>query len=117
MIVALVLVGGGTGATLRWLITAWLGTNERGFPIGTTSVNVVGSFVLGVLVGANVAAGSFADEPLAVGVLGGFTTFSTWMVEVDRAPTSKEKAIVTGVPLLAGMVAAFAGLVAGSALA
>ena len=116
MIIALVFVGGGIGATFRWLMTAWLGTSSSGFPIGTTVVNVVDSFLLGVLVGANVAAGSIADDPLAVGVLGGFTTFSTWMVEADRASTAKDKALVVGVPLLAGMTAAFAGLVVGSSL-
>ena len=52
------------------------------FPFGTLAVNLTGSFALGVLVG--VSAGDAALFVLGTGLLGGYTTFSTWIVEAQR---------------------------------
>ncbi len=52
------------------------------FPIGTFVVNLTGSFALGVLVGASVA--ERVAFLLGTGFMGGYTTFSTWMVESVR---------------------------------
>ena len=52
------------------------------FPLGTLVVNLTGGFLLGGLTGLSVT-----GEPLLVfgtGLLGGYTTFSTWMVEAQR---------------------------------
>lgn len=116
MIAAIVVLGGGLGAVLRFVATVSIGTSRTGFPLGTTFVNVIGSFVLGVIVGFDPSDGSGIAEPLSVGFLGGFTTFSTWMVELDRGRTGTERIWITAVPLLVGLAAATLGLVAGSAL-
>jgi CrcB protein len=113
MIVALVVLGGGFGAVSRWLATVWLGTNSKGFPVGTTAVNVSGSFVLGVLVGLDISVASNLRDPLTIGLLGGFTTFSTWMVEIDRAQPTRNRILVGIAPMIAGLAAAAVGLFIG----
>ncbi|MDH5299990.1 MAG: fluoride efflux transporter CrcB [Gammaproteobacteria bacterium] len=78
-------LGGALGSVARYLasqgIHAWLG---KGFPYGTLTVNVLGSFVFGVLYvllleRINVAAEWRAF--LMIGFLGAFTTFSTFSME------------------------------------
>jgi protein CrcB len=86
MIVLLVAVGGGVGAALRWVVTGSFGHSADGFPVGTTLVNVVGSFALGLIVGFDAGVDSFVEtDALTIGVLGGFTTFSTWMVDIHAS--------------------------------
>lgn len=84
MIVAVAL-GGATGAVLRYLVsTAVTRTLGSGFPYGTLSVNVAGSLALGVLVVALTSRLDVSAELrgfLTVGLLGGFTTFSTFALE------------------------------------
>ena len=77
--------GGAIGALLRyWASTgvhAWLG---RGFPYGTLFVNVLGSLLMGFLfvwLIDRMAAGPALRAFLLIGVLGAFTTFSTFSVE------------------------------------
>lgn len=77
--------GGAAGALSRWLMTTgvqrWLG---RDFPWGTLSVNVLGSFVMGLLVLLFIERfdpGPALRPGLLVGFLGAFTTFSTFAVE------------------------------------
>ena len=78
---------GGLGAMLRYLldnlITRRWGTN---LPWGTMTINVVGSFGAGLVVGAFLHGnlGAHDDSLLAVGFLGGFTTASTFAVEIAR---------------------------------
>lgn len=90
-------VGGGLGAGLRYVVGAaslrWFGP---GFPWGTLTVNVLGSLAMGVLIGWLVTrVGTSAHAPggmglsvtdlrvfLATGVLGGFTTFSAFALDV-----------------------------------
>lgn len=84
--VAAVAVGGGLGATLRYLVTTFVArwVSGPGFPWGTLTVNVLGSLLLGLLVGV---AAKKCPLPMVwqtflfVGVLGGFTTFSTFSLE------------------------------------
>lgn len=84
--VLLVFLGGGVGAVGRLLVgrqaLRWLGP---GWPYGTFAVNVIGGLAMGVLAGW-LAHRSGADQTrwgllLAVGVLGGFTTFSAFSLE------------------------------------
>jgi fluoride exporter len=77
-----VFVGGGTGAIARFWIGRWLATSS-GFPWATFSINVAGSFLLGVL------AILLKDRPgwlvlLGAGFCGGFTTFSTFSLDTLR---------------------------------
>ncbi len=77
--------GGAVGALMRyWVSTAVYGWLGRGFPWGTLAVNVIGSFVMGLL---TVLLIERLDSPpetrafLLIGLLGAFTTFSTFSVE------------------------------------
>ncbi|GAB2694166.1 CrcB family protein [Microbacterium marinum] len=81
----ILVVAGGLGAGLRYLVDRAI-TARRGsrrFPLGILIVNVIGSFALGVIAGL----GDLVADPwvaiVGVGLLGGFTTFST--VSVDSA--------------------------------
>jgi fluoride exporter len=78
-------IGGAAGSVLRyWMSTgvhAWLG---RGFPYGTLAVNVLGCLVMGalfVLLTERSAANSVLRAGLLIGLLGGFTTFSSFSIE------------------------------------
>jgi len=72
----LVAVGAAIGATLRFHVAHRL---DDGFPRGTLLVNVAGSFVLGLLVGAGASADGFAL--LGTGFCGGLTTYSAFAVQ------------------------------------
>ena len=84
---ALVFLGGGLGSCLRFLVGYWTVHHYAGatrFPLGTFAVNVAGCFLVGLL--AAVYAGRlFTDDLtrafLAIGFLGGFTTFSSFGFE------------------------------------
>ncbi|MEQ3640830.1 MAG: fluoride efflux transporter CrcB [Alteromonas sp.] len=77
--------GGATGACLRYFVTttvdSWFGKN---MPFGTLTVNVIGSFALALLYGL-IERHDLSDSPyralLGVGLLGAFTTFSTFSIE------------------------------------
>jgi CrcB protein len=74
---------GGAGAIARFVLDgAVSGLVRRPFPFGTLVVNLVGAFFLGVLVGASV--GSNAYRVVGTGLIGAFTTFSTWTFESQR---------------------------------
>ena len=81
----LVMIGGAAGAGLRWefgrLALARLGP---GFPWGTLGVNLIGGLLMGILAGAMMGQGP--ERPLwlllAVGLLGGFTTFSAFSLDL-----------------------------------
>ncbi|ATI42914.1 protein CrcB [Pacificitalea manganoxidans] len=84
MITALqVALGGAIGATLRYLAgVAVLRVTGPGFPLGVLGVNIVGSFLMGALVVYLGQRGLTHLNPLlATGLLGGFTTFSSFSLE------------------------------------
>ena len=84
MNVLLVAAGGGIGAVLRYLIGIFLAVRlGPDFPWGTFFVNVTGSFLIGIVL-VLVEDGTLSPEArlfLAVGILGGYTTFSTYSYE------------------------------------
>jgi fluoride exporter len=74
---------GGLGAVARLhLDGAAAARAGREFPYGTLLVNLLGSFVLGILVGATVSPDAY--RLLGTGLIGAFTTFSTWALEGHR---------------------------------
>lgn len=85
MNIVLVFIGGGLGAVARYLVSGWL-YNVRGshFPYGTLIENIVGCFLIGLLMAGFEE--RFLVSPslrifLTIGILGGFTTFSTFSYE------------------------------------
>jgi fluoride exporter len=78
-----VAVFGALGAVARFRVDAVVSARlPSDFPIGTFAVNLSGALALGLLVGAAVP--HRALLVLGTGFLGGYTTFSTWMVESER---------------------------------
>lgn len=76
-------LGGFAGAMSRYAIIQFISTRfSTAFPYGTLTVNVIGSFLLGLLLGTNMDEESkYAYAALGIGYLGSFTTFSTYAVE------------------------------------
>lgn len=106
---AIVAAGGAAGAVLRYhlgrMIAGVAGPNAV-FPWPTFTINVVGSLLMGVLAGALARAAGVSGEGaeawrllMAVGVLGGFTTFSAFSLETAAL-------IQRGLPAMAAIYAA-----------
>ncbi len=79
----LVGIGGFIGSVMRYLASGYVqqATKSVGFPYGTLAVNLVGCFVIGFLAQLAEGRGVFTSEARAfvfVGILGGFTTFSSF---------------------------------------
>ncbi|MGB7860799.1 MAG: CrcB family protein [Acidimicrobiia bacterium] len=115
----LVAAGGAVGSLARYALAGVI--NLRGHPWGTIVVNLLGSFILGVLLGMW---GFKADAPtrvaVAVGILGGFTTFSTFALDTlylwdVGQPTMAIVNVLVSVGV--GIAAAFGGLVIGRSFA
>jgi CrcB protein len=101
--------GGGAGALLRYELTRAIGARHGGFPVATLVINLVGSLLLGALVVAVTevwTAHPLVRPALGTGVLGGFTTFSTFAVEVRASSAGVASGYL--VATLAGGVAAAA---------
>ena len=85
--VLLVALGGGLGAASRFGVSLAIPARADAWPVATFSINVAGSFLIGLLAGWLAVRGD-AGEPwrlfLGVGVLGGFTTFSAYSLETMR---------------------------------
>jgi fluoride exporter len=86
-VVAVVALGGALGATARYALTLWWPTQPGGFPWATLWTNVTGCAVIGVfmVIITDVWAAHRLVRPFfGTGVLGGFTTFSTYAVDIQR---------------------------------
>lgn len=93
-----VALGGAIGAVLRHLTNlAALRAFGPGAPWGTLAVNVAGSFLMGVVFAALTARGDMRAAPfLMTGVLGGFTTFSAFSLDVWRLMDRGETLLAAG---------------------
>lgn len=109
---------GGFGAIARLLLDGTVTMRVgRQFPYGTLLVNVTGAFILGLLVG--VALDRDAYRIAGTGLIGAFTTFSTWALESHRLGEDGELALGTvnfTLSLILGVTAAWAGRKLGMAL-
>jgi CrcB protein len=113
---AAIAAGGALGTLARYGIERAVATDALGFPWATLWVNVIGSFVLGVvvtLVTERWPGDRWLRPLVAVGFCGGFTTFSTFAVEIDqriRHGHTTTALIYLAASLLAGSGAALAGI-------
>lgn len=73
---------GGAGAIARFLLDGAVASRLSSFPFGTLAVNLTGALALGVLHGAGV--GGDALRLAGTGLIGAYTTFSTWELESHR---------------------------------
>ena len=108
----LVFVGGGAGAVARFALGRWLAA-PGGFPWHTFGINVLGSFVLGLLVVLCKDRHGWLAL-LGAGVCGGFTTFSAFSVETLRMIEAEDFGAAGGYVFgsaAAGLVGAWLGTV------
>lgn len=102
---------GGVGAIARFALDGQVsGRVQSELPYGTFAVNILGAFVLGVLVGASL--GKDAYSLAGTGLIGAFTTFSTWTFESHRLGEDNRLPLGLAnflVSLVVGVVAAWAG--------
>lgn len=78
----LVALGGGAGSALRFLFSIWF--RHQSFPLATLLVNIIGSFMIGLVIAVSLRSSSFDSNwrlLLATGLCGGFTTFSAFSAE------------------------------------
>ncbi|MGY1736920.1 fluoride efflux transporter CrcB [Geodermatophilus sp. SYSU D00684] len=110
-------VGGALGALARWGVAEALPSPGAGWPWATLLVNLTGCLLMGVLLGLLTT----GPEPawvrpfLAVGVLGGYTTYSAFAVEVVELTDAGRVLLAAGYVLasvLGGVLATAAGLLA-----
>ncbi|MBP0482316.1 fluoride efflux transporter CrcB [Sagittula salina] len=110
-----VALGGAIGASGRYLTgLAMVRLMGRGFPWGTLTVNILGSFLMGVLVVVlgQVSGNRFAPL-LTTGILGGFTTFSTFSLDAVTIYERGQVGLAAGyvaVSVVVSIAALFAGL-------
>lgn len=113
---ALVFVGGGFGSVLRFLIGKWLNNPESGIPYGTFAANVIGSMLIGIILGLAAKNETLSPEQtllLASGFCGGFTTFSTFAYEAHvflKEGNIIHFAIYAFASFLLGFLAVFLGM-------
>ncbi len=79
---ALVAMGGALGSMIRY--GTYLIVGPRHFPFSTLIINIIGSFIIGAVIGIGIKYTNFPEGTklfLAVGICGGFTTFSSFSIE------------------------------------
>ena len=111
-----VAVFGAAGAYARFSVGTWVGARGA-FPTGTFVVNLTGAFVLGILTGLAITGDALLV--FGTGLLGAYTTFSTWMVEAQRLAEEAEFTAMTSylvLSMVAGLAAAGLGWAVGSVL-
>lgn len=108
---------GGLGCIARYLMSGWsYQLFGRGLPYGTLVVNLLGSFLLGLLMEGSLRSSLLGPElrlGLTVGFLGGFTTFSTFSYETVRLIEDGSYLIATAnilLNLIACLLAAGVGI-------
>ncbi|EYR61834.1 chromosome condensation protein CrcB [Actinotalea ferrariae CF5-4] len=119
LVPVLVALAGGLGAAARLVVDGMVRTRwPRTFPVATLVVNVTGSAVLGLLLGGHLA--GVVPTPVllvaGVGFCGGYTTFSTAMVETVRLAQDGDAARAVG-NVLASFALCLAVAAAATALA
>jgi CrcB protein len=118
----IVSAGGALGTAARYLLTGWIASRTSVFPLGTLAVNVLGSFLIGVIMEVALNTNSISPAMrlgLTTGVLGGFTTYSTFNYETLQMMRSGSTLLASAnlaVTLAACIIAGIGGLAAGRVL-
>ncbi|TRD23182.1 fluoride efflux transporter CrcB [Palleronia caenipelagi] len=117
-----VALGGAIGATARWGLGLWVArVAGPGMPLGVLSANVLGSLAMGLFMGLAAARGWGSFSPfVATGVLGGFTTFSSFSreaIELIEAGQAGTAILYIALSVGAGLGALYLGLTLARAMA
>jgi CrcB protein len=94
----LVGLGGFIGAILRYVLGGWIQNSFVNFPVGTLVINTTGSFFIGLIMYLSEYQGLFSDDTrifLTIGILGGYTTLSTFGYESFRLIDDSKFALMT----------------------
>ena len=119
--ILLVGAGGFIGSILRYLVSGYMQESARrlDFPYGILAVNLIGCFVIGLLAQVSEKFGAFSDESRAfifVGILGGFTTFSSFgndTVNLMRQEMMNHAFLNIGSNVILGLFAVWLGRTVG----
>jgi len=112
----LVFIGGGFGSGLRYLISKCLNSSLGNFPIGTFTVNIIGSLLIGLILGYAAKENSLSQNQvllLATGFCGGFTTFSAFAHEnfqLLKTGDIMQFSVYTIGSVVVGLIAVFIGI-------
>lgn len=116
MAYVLAALGGALGALARWSVAVALPSSPSGWPWATLLVNLTGCLLLGVLfavLAARLPDAAWPRPLLAVGVLGGYTTYSAFAVEVVRLAESGA-VVAAGAYVAVSVVGGVAAVAAGT---
>ena len=114
--ILLVFLGRGFGSVLRYVIGKYLNNAENGIPYGTFVANVLGSLLIGLILGFAAKNNTLSQNQtllLATGFCGGFTTFSTFAYENHvflKSGDFTSFATYTIASFVIGFLAVFAGM-------
>lgn len=116
----MVALGAAVGAPCRYLLDRWVQSrHQSGLPLGTLVINLLGSAVLGLLMGLG-ARGALGSQALAAGGTGwcgAFTTYSTFSFETVQLARQGRFSVATGyvvVSVLGGLLLAWGGVELGT---
>ena len=112
----LVFIGGGFGSGLRYIIGRYLNSSLGSFSVGTFTVNIIGSLLIGLILGYAAKENSLNQNQvllLATGFCGGFTTFSAFAHEnfqLLKTGDIMQFSIYTISSIVVGLIAVFIGI-------
>jgi CrcB protein len=114
----LVAFGGFLGAMCRFAISRWMSKHfPSSFPTGTLTVNLIGSFILGLVIGWGTSSHFYLF--IGTGFTGAFTTFSTFKLENIQLHADRKLPVLSGYLLIsytAGIALAFTGYAVGKSM-
>ena len=109
----LVGIGGALGALARFGAQNWIGALANGFPVATFLVNIAGSIAMGVLIGVLAKfTPQYQNEIrlfVAVGIFGGFTTFSSFSLDAITL-IERGDVMLAGIYIVGSVLLSLAGL-------
>jgi len=117
--ILLVFIGGGMGSILRYIISKALNKSDSFFPYGTFTANILGSLIIGFILGLLIKNQSVLSPNqsllLVTGFCGGFTTFSTFAYENQQLIKSGDflqAGIYTVLSFLVAIISVYGGIYA-----